>query len=146
MGLPVFYGQKIIGMVGLANKAEGYSEHDVEFLIPFLSTCAHFIEAFRTRKLKREADTELHREIAEKTLLSQRLEVAKEMAEKSAQSKAQFLACMSHEIRTPIHGILGMLDLFSGTSVDIEQGEYLNNMRHCGENLLAIINDVLDFR
>ena len=133
-------------MVGLANKAGGYSERDVEFLIPFLSTCAHFIEAFRSRKLKRQADAELLQQIAEKTLLSQRLEAAKEMAEKSAQSKAQFLACMSHEIRTPIHGIMGMLDLFSGSNVNVEQGEYLNNMRHCGQNLLAIINDVLDFR
>lgn len=59
-------------------------------------------------------------------------------------AKSEFLARMSHEIRTPLNAILGMLDLLKSTPLSSEQARYLQSFSHAGENLQALINDILD--
>lgn len=66
-------------------------------------------------------------------------------AEAASRMKSQFLANMSHEIRTPLNGLLGSIELlgndpFLKTNYQAE----LSIAHQSGENLLAIINDVLD--
>ena len=66
-------------------------------------------------------------------------------AEAANKAKSVFLATMSHEIRTPMNGIIGMSALLSQTSLSAEQRNYTETILHCGENLVTVINDVLDF-
>ncbi|NMP30566.1 transporter substrate-binding domain-containing protein [Thalassotalea sp. M1531] len=72
-------------------------------------------------------------------------EAARAEAEKSAQAKITFLARMSHEIRTPMNGVLGMAEELSYTSLNEKQKDLLSTLDGSARNLLALLNDVLDF-
>jgi PAS domain S-box-containing protein len=68
-----------------------------------------------------------------------------EVARESLKFKQNFLANMSHEIRTPLTGVLGMIDILENTKLTKEQKDYINTLKHSGENLRVIINQVLDY-
>lgn len=65
-------------------------------------------------------------------------------AEAAHRARSRFLAAMSHEIRTPLHGILGHLELFARSPLDVEQRTRLRRITQSADSLLLIINDVLD--
>jgi signal transduction histidine kinase/CheY-like chemotaxis protein len=66
-------------------------------------------------------------------------------ARKASQAKTSFLATMSHEIRTPLTSIIGFLGLLSDTEQDEKQIKYTKTAFNSSENLLALINDILDY-
>jgi signal transduction histidine kinase/DNA-binding response OmpR family regulator len=77
----------------------------------------------------------------------QQIELAqkeKEVAERTAALKQQFMANMSHEIRTPMNAIVGMSRLLLKKDPQPGQLRYLNAISQSAENLLVIINDILD--
>ncbi|MBI3483146.1 MAG: PAS domain S-box protein, partial [Bacteroidetes bacterium] len=85
------------------------------------------------------------RDISARKLHEIALEEAKEKAEEASKAKSMFLSTMSHEIRTPMNAIIGLTNLMLEENPREDQIESLNLLKFSGENLLAIINDILDF-
>jgi signal transduction histidine kinase/ActR/RegA family two-component response regulator len=82
-----------------------------------------------------------HRELCE-TL--EDLMEARDAANAANIAKSQFLANMSHEIRTPLNGVLAMAEVMDRGDLSSVQREHLTVVRQSGEQLLAVLNDVLD--
>ncbi|MFT7133733.1 MAG: signal transduction histidine kinase/CheY-like chemotaxis protein [Cyclobacteriaceae bacterium] len=73
------------------------------------------------------------------------LRKAKQDSEAAARSKSNFLATMTHEIRTPLNGVLGLNQLLLQTDMNKEQLQYAKLTESSGKQLLAIVNDILDY-
>jgi two-component system sensor histidine kinase/response regulator len=89
--------------------------------------------------------TSIGEDITIQQKVRQELITAKEQAERSSHFKSEFLSIMSHEIRTPMNAVIGTTNLLLEESPKPEQLEYLNTLKFSSENLLAIINDILDY-
>jgi signal transduction histidine kinase/CheY-like chemotaxis protein len=72
-------------------------------------------------------------------------EAQKIAAVKSSQATLAFLARISHEIRTPLYGIFGMAEALSLTQLNASQPNLLSILQSSANNLLALLNNVLDF-
>jgi two-component system, NarL family, sensor histidine kinase BarA len=59
--------------------------------------------------------------------------------------KSEFLATMSHELRTPLHSILGFSEVLgSSNGLTDKQQRWVGNIHSSGEQLMALIGDILD--
>ena len=84
-------------------------------------------------------------EIVRRTEVEAHLRVAMEAAEQANRTKSHFLANMSHELRTPLNAIIGFSELMAkGAIAGPKLREYASDINTSGENLLAILNDILD--
>eukprot|EP01062_Namystynia_karyoxenos_P083086 TRINITY_DN9489_c0_g2_i2.p1 TRINITY_DN9489_c0_g2~~TRINITY_DN9489_c0_g2_i2.p1 ORF type:complete len:1704 (+),score=696.07 TRINITY_DN9489_c0_g2_i2:76-5112(+) len=133
------HANKVMGVIQFINKVNGepFYDEDEDLATSFSSFVGVSLnniilyEELREGKVVREQNKELQR--------------LREMAEQAAESKSNFLMAMSHEIRTPMSGVIGMCELLANTNLTEEQQEMNDTIRNCGEALLAIINDVLDY-
>jgi signal transduction histidine kinase/CheY-like chemotaxis protein len=100
---------------------------------------SHFYTAFikSIKQLKETAEA--------RGKLNVEFEKAIEKAEKSSQAKSEFLSTMSHEIRTPLNAVIGMTNLLMMGNPRTDQKENLDILKFSASNLLALVNDVLDF-
>lgn len=66
----------------------------------------------------------------------------------ASQAKSDFLAKMSHELRTPLNAIIGFSEMIAKEyfgKLSPQQSERIMDINACGNHLLELINDVLDF-
>jgi two-component system, cell cycle sensor histidine kinase PleC len=80
--------------------------------------------------------------------LAEKYAEEKTRAEDANQAKSKFLANMSHELRTPLNAIIGFSEImesgmFGALGAD-KYHEYCRDIRHSGQFLLEVINDILD--
>lgn len=131
LGVPVYYGDELVGLYGLANRPDAYDQEMLALLAPFNASYAAIITAHRTQ-MRQEA-------------ILDDLKVAKDRAEIASRAKSEFLASMSHELRTPLNAILGfsqLIDSDAGVPPGIK--DLAREIERAGQHLLELINDILD--
>jgi len=122
--IPVFVDNKIVALIGVANKNEDYTYNDTKQLNLLIDSVWKIILKFQYQ---------------------QELIIAKIKAEESDKLKSSFLANMSHEIRTPMNGIIGFAEMLSNEELTAEKrSHYTKIIRDSCNQLLVIINDILD--
>ncbi|HLG80442.1 MAG TPA: PAS domain-containing sensor histidine kinase [Bradyrhizobium sp.] len=88
------------------------------------------------------------RDITDRKLQEQALDVARSAAEAADAAKTRFLATMSHELRTPLNAIIGFSEMIAredGLKLDpARRQEYAQLINDSGQHLLGVVNGILD--
>ncbi len=92
----------------------------------------------------RECRMAICQNVTERNKAAAELTAARDHAVEVSKMKSAFLANMSHEIRTPMNGVIGMNELLLDTELADEQRAYAEQVASSGEQMMAIINDILD--
>ncbi|QOX78968.1 CHASE domain-containing protein [Trichlorobacter lovleyi] len=97
----------------------------------------------------KELNNNLEERVSERTnqleAAMQALSVSKEQAETANRAKSIFLANMSHEIRTPLNAVLGFSQIvMRDPALSPDHRHNLQIVNRSGEQLLALVNDVID--
>ncbi|HEY3432166.1 MAG TPA: ATP-binding protein [Rhodocyclaceae bacterium] len=133
LGLPFLRGNKVVGLLALANRPSGYDAQLVKLLEPMTNACASMIEGIRNERRRQHA--------------IEALQIAKEDAERANHAKTEFLSRMSHELRTPLNAIIGFSQLMETDPVDVLPPSHQENVEQilkAGWHLLELIDEVLD--
>jgi CheY-like chemotaxis protein len=73
------------------------------------------------------------------------LEATARAHERRLAMQREFFSVASHEIRTPLHGILGLAHLVAESGLSAPQLRDVEAIRQCGQGLLALLDDLLDY-
>ncbi|MEQ8798824.1 MAG: ATP-binding protein [Salinisphaeraceae bacterium] len=73
------------------------------------------------------------------------LERARQQERNATRLRADLVAGMSHELRAPLTAILGHADLLDRGRLDRGQREHVHTVRQSAHNLLALIDDVIQW-
>jgi PAS domain S-box-containing protein len=130
-------------LVSLLEEHGSVYDYEVEMLTKTGQIRNCLISVTKTQTLTFAGYQGIIRDITEKRQ-NETLIKAKELAERTAELKQQFLAKVSHEIRTPMNAILGMTHLMLKSNLDAEQVNTAQTIKQASENLLSIINDILE--
>jgi cell cycle sensor histidine kinase DivJ len=144
-------------LTALSDAARG-SEQRVEFrlrrdAVRGQNLSADFIWVeMRCRPLEQvssEADVvAVMRDVTDRKVQEQALELARTAAEHADASKTRFLATMSHELRTPLNAIIGFSEMIvheEAMMLDVaRRREYAQLINDSGQHLLSVVNGILD--
>ena len=131
LGVPIYHGGDFIGMIGIANRPNGFEQDIIQKLQPLIDVIGEIIFAHQMEK--------------ENLFQKDQIDKALKRAQAATQAKTEFLSTMSHEIRTPLHAIIGMSSLLAEHELSQEQQEFVQTIVDSGNVLLKLINDILDF-
>lgn len=122
-------------------RAEKDRNDEVGLLVDQFNEMLSIID--RNEKMLKNANLELEQKVEARTE-----DLAKALKESKAanHAKSVFLSHMSHELRTPLNAINGYSQiLMRQENLTTAQRKQLDTIYKCGDHLLNLINDVLDY-
>ncbi len=149
-------------LTALSEAARGGAARSVEFRVrreaPHGRGPADFIWVeMRCRPLERAAEkpslpesevVAVMRDVTDRKIQEQALDLARTAAEQADASKSRFLATMSHELRTPLNAIIGFSEMIAQEDVlmidAVRRKEYAQLINDSGQHLLSVVNGILD--
>jgi len=142
--IPIIRNERIMAMMGIANKPQDYTQHDLE-VAEHLADYAWDITERKQMEIALEAErNRLAQRVDERTADLSR---ANSNLARALRVKDEFLANMSHELRTPLNAILGLSESLSeqiAGPLNDKQQKYIATISESGHHLLSLINDILD--
>ncbi|MBF0457212.1 MAG: GAF domain-containing protein [Nitrospirae bacterium] len=109
MGMPIYSGDKLVGLAAIANRDGGYDEELAEFLQPFCAACGNIIEAYRNYQGRIKAEDELResnlslehkiRREAEKRLVQERLLIQ----QSKMAAMGEMISAIAHQWKQPLN-------------------------------------------
>ncbi|HRO67528.1 MAG TPA: ATP-binding protein, partial [Pseudobdellovibrionaceae bacterium] len=165
--LPVLFEGELKAVIELAS-TRPFSQNYVNFLDQLMDSIGVILNmissSMRTEELLQElkrSNVELEaqaKELEEKAKLlevkNQEVELASRSLEEKAEQlslisryKSEFLANMSHELRTPLNSLLILSQTLADnkdSNLTPEQVKYASTVHSAGQDLLALINEILD--
>ncbi|ECT8137951.1 two-component sensor histidine kinase BarA [Salmonella enterica subsp. enterica serovar Enteritidis] len=131
----------------LDSRVEGFMLGELDMLKNGINSMAMSLAAYHEEMQHNidQATSDLRETPEQMEIQNVELDLAKKRAQEAARIKSEFLANMSHELRTPLNGVIGFTRLTLKTELNPTQRDHLNTIERSANNLLAIINDVLDF-
>ena len=107
----------------------------------YMAWMAIFYSKIMSMRSTLQRETDNHRRTAE------RLQAAKETAERVSRAKSIFLARMSHELRTPLNAVIGYSEILledMPDKGDAQRRSDLQRINDAGKHLLSLVTEVLD--
>jgi cell cycle sensor histidine kinase DivJ len=145
-------------LTALSEAARGGESRSVEFrirrdMVRGQDISADFIWVeMRCRPLDQAAPeaevVAVMRDVTDRKMQQQALELARTAAEQADAAKTRFLATMSHELRTPLNAIIGFSEMIVQEDVLMidaaKRKEYAQLINDSGQHLLSVVNGILD--
>jgi len=152
-------------LTALSDAARGGEARSVEFRLkrdaPRGSERGSLVDfiwiEMRCRPLEQASDTTamldvevvaVMRDVTDRKIQEQALDLARTAAEQADASKIRFLATMSHELRTPLNAVIGFSEMIVQEDVLMvdaaRRKEYAQLINDSGQHLLSVVNGILD--
>jgi cell cycle sensor histidine kinase DivJ len=152
-------------LTALSDAARGGEARSVEFRLkrdaPRGSERGSLVDfiwiEMRCRPLEQASDTTamldaevvaVMRDVTDRKIQEQALDLARTAAEQADASKTRFLATMSHELRTPLNAVIGFSEMIVQEDVLMvdaaRRKEYAQLINDSGQHLLSVVNGILD--
>ena len=157
--IPIIHSDHLLGSIYVEGPPNSFTERNTQVLHLLVNQVSiSLANALLFKEVERvSASNEAMLEMQKRALAQARAAEVKakeaeaiairnmKLKEEAAKAKSLFLANVSHELRTPLNGVIGMSELLKASLLSPEQQGYADSIRVCGDTLLSIINDLLDY-
>jgi cell cycle sensor histidine kinase DivJ len=122
------------------------SDHQVDFV--WVEMRCRPLEQISQAQAAESEVVAVMRDVTDRKLQEQALDLARNEAEQADAAKTRFLATMSHELRTPLNAIIGFSEMIvqeQALMLDAaRRREYAQLINDSGQHLLSVVNGILD--
>ena len=110
--------------------------------------CRPLEQAWQAATLPEAEVVAVMRNVTDRKIQEQALDLARTDAEQADAAKTRFLATMSHELRTPLNAIIGFSEMIVQEDTLMldaaRRKEYAQLINDSGQHLLSVVNSILD--
>lgn len=139
LGMPLYKGQEMVGLIGLANRPDGYTEALAKELHPYLVACANIIVGVHNEAIRERLTQELR-------LSEQALKNYASRLERSNKELEQFATIASHDLQAPLRKVILFSDYLKtslGENISDESQDYMTRIQKATRKMQSLITDLL---